>query len=441
MTTQNKPAEDNLLERVANATDLFSGLQGDAISTDSFYRYIENTKKVVEQNPQLFVGIQNPENMVEMFNYALSNWNTASRIDSLLYLSEKEIDLIKKGYIIDDDGDGEGFFTAILDMHIEAGLREGILNGTCKSWQLKCIAENKLRQARELAEKLRKAAIEKANQAHEWANKQRREASEKARKLAEEAKRRVEETARKLAEARRKAAERLKDNYAKVKDRIKDINPKDVIGKVNKYNPVTIAMRNSLRLVLSVNLFGLATILSKRDETASRVSDKVLNMYKLMGGKEEKYYEAIKNGAKKKPVLNKKYRDQFNKKGGGLGEPVTIASSIALISAPLIAIWKWIKGAGLDELIPELVDKMPNGKEDDQPDENNNYLPDENNDNYLPDNTKIGQDTGLDVDIDTTEKKNKYLKPALIGGGLLLIAGGIGYYFYSKNSLGSFQLT
>jgi len=423
-----------------------------------------NTKKVVEQNPELFVGIQNPDNMIEMYDYLLSNWNTSKRIDALVTLSEKEIQLINTGYIKDEDGDGEGFFTAILDMHIESGLSDEILSGTCGRWAVKCKAMEVARKAREFAEKQRQRALETARKAREFADKQRRAAADKARKASAWAKKQAEEAARKLAEARRKAAEKVKKNSEKVKTWVKNIDPKKVIGGVNKYNPVTAAMRNAVRGLVLWNIFGLATMLNQRSEQASRTKNKVINSYKLMGGKASKIKEAITKGAKRKPHLNKNARKIYESKGGSLGL-LSITGMLSLASSWLIKVWKWIKEAGLNKMIPELVDKIPNGGRNNGGGNNgggnngggnngggnngggnngggNNGGGNNGGGNNGGGNNevknRIGQDDSPDV---PDEKKNKYLKPALIGGGVLLVSGGIGYYFYTKNNkLNGFQL-
>jgi hypothetical protein len=82
---------------------------------------------------------------------------------------------------------------------------------------------------------------------------------------------------------------------AKRNDKIK------TIARVfNKVNPVTVAARNGLRVLISLNFLGVAS----KIQADPQLGDKVRDMFKKMGGDVGKINKSIMNGAKKSP-LNK----------------------------------------------------------------------------------------------------------------------------------------
>ena len=57
-----------------------------AIDADNLLKYIVETQKVIQTNPQLYSSVQNYENLIQMFNYAIEYWNTEKRIQALQLL-------------------------------------------------------------------------------------------------------------------------------------------------------------------------------------------------------------------------------------------------------------------------------------------------------------------------------------------------------------------
>lgn len=143
-----------------------------------------------------------------------------------------------------------------------------------------------------------------------------------------------------------------------------------------KINPITVLMRNSLRLLIAVNFLGMATRLNVANMTqaaaiaagytaaqwndAKKAYDRVIKFFTKMGGKRENIEKAIVNGAKKKALFKKDYKlnSQIIEKGSddatlsgtgvilngldGLGAAVTIGSALAAVGAFFKTIWKWL---------------------------------------------------------------------------------------------------
>lgn len=143
-----------------------------------------------------------------------------------------------------------------------------------------------------------------------------------------------------------------------------------------KINPITVLMRNSLRLLVAVNFLGMATRLNVANMTqaaaiaagytaaqwndAKKAYDRVIKFFTKMGGKRENIEKSIVNGAKKKALFKKDYKlnSQIIEKGSddatlsgtgvilngldGLGAAVTIGSALAAVGAFFKTIWKWL---------------------------------------------------------------------------------------------------
>lgn len=143
-----------------------------------------------------------------------------------------------------------------------------------------------------------------------------------------------------------------------------------------KINPITVLMRNSLRLLIAVNFLGMATRLNVANMTqaaaiaagytaaqwndAKKAYDRVIKFFTKMGGKKENIQKSIVNGAKKKALFKKDYKlnSQIIEKGSddatlsgtgvilngldGLGAAVTIGSALAAVGAFFKTIWKWL---------------------------------------------------------------------------------------------------
>ena len=144
-----------------------------------------------------------------------------------------------------------------------------------------------------------------------------------------------------------------------------------------KLNPATILIRQSLRLLISLNFLGMATRLNVANMTqaeatkagysdqmwqdAKKSLDKVVRFFTKMGGKKANIEKAIRNGAKKKALFKGSYNknSKIVEKGtddavlsgtaeiltglNGLGAAVTIGSALASVGAFIAKIWKWIK--------------------------------------------------------------------------------------------------
>ena len=150
-----------------------------------------------------------------------------------------------------------------------------------------------------------------------------------------------------------------------------------------KLNPVTVLMRNSLRLLVAINFMGMATrlMVGKMTQTAAeqagytkemwedakKAYNRVVKFFTKMGGKEKNIEKAIANGSKKKALFKKDYKpdskivetDEDNAALSGfspivngidgLGDPVTVGSALAAVGAFFAKIWGWIKN-----IVPKL---------------------------------------------------------------------------------------
>lgn len=228
----------------------------------------------------------------------------------------------------------------------------------------------------------------------------------------------------------------IKDTVDITKETIK------IAGKIFKVifiklNPVAILIRNSLRLLIAVNFLGMATRLnvanmteaeaaavgvdSSKYQEAKNAYDRVVRFFVKWGGKKANIEKAIKNGAKKKALFKKDYNkdtkivesgeDDATLSGTapimyglcGLGEPVTIASALAAVGAFIAKIWNWVKNivVKVANVAGKIKDKITGGSNSES----------EGSETIITD-TKVTETT-------TTEKKNNWLAPVLIGGGLL----------------------
>lgn len=143
-----------------------------------------------------------------------------------------------------------------------------------------------------------------------------------------------------------------------------------------KLNPVTVLMRNSLRLLIAINFLGMATRLNVANMSktaalaagyteqmwndAKKAKDRVVRFFTKIGGKKDKIEKSIVNGAKKKAIFKKDYKptqkivengDDAQLSGvdvpilsglDGLSGPASIGAALASVGAFLAKIWKWI---------------------------------------------------------------------------------------------------
>lgn len=162
-----------------------------------------------------------------------------------------------------------------------------------------------------------------------------------------------------------------------VKDTVK------IAGKVFKVifvkiNPITVLMRNALRMLVAINFLGMASRANVANMTladaqkqgysmdawldAKTAKGKIVRFFTKMGGKAENIEKAIVNGSKKKPLFKKDYKpeskivesgeDDATLSGlgivkcgiDGLGDGgLTIGAALAAVGAFIARIWRWLK--------------------------------------------------------------------------------------------------
>lgn len=387
---------DNLEKNITDIvgmSDLLTGLNGPDIETESsVLNYIQKTRNVIAEKPDMFETQQNATQMLQMFDYLLANWHL-NRLEAIRVLAEKEKQLLQQGFIsydasdlsISDVTEHQGFFNALAELYEdEIDELDGLFS--------------KIKERR-------KERKEKRTQRHE-----------------------------------ERKSKKFKEKF------------RGFISKINKFNPVTLAVRNALRGVLALNFLGVATSIMKNDARAKDVLEKVKNMYKGMGGKEEKLLQTLNKAKNRKALFNKKMQADLEAgkfKGiEGLGEPFSISGMLVAAGAFFLKIWNWIKGAGIK--VKETVTKILPGKKDTE----NNNLFNKNDkeelapgqyENPIPDNKetisyklpgKTNDKGGKRYRTNNTgdsDKKEKWKKP-LIAVGVLAGVIGIGYGVYSINN-------
>ena len=131
-----------------------------------------------------------------------------------------------------------------------------------------------------------------------------------------------------------------------------------------KINPVTVLLRNGLRSLIALNLAGMATklnvgLLTQSEAAALGYSEsawkdgvkamqRLRKLFKAMGGNVDKLEKSIRKGSKLPvPTVDKKTKFDMptNDTDDGeptLGEPATIAATIAACIGILTQIWQWI---------------------------------------------------------------------------------------------------
>lgn len=131
-----------------------------------------------------------------------------------------------------------------------------------------------------------------------------------------------------------------------------------------KINPVTVLIRSSLRGLISLNFIGMASRLNVGLMTeaqakqqgygsdawakAKKALERLTKLFVKMGGNKSKLLKSITNGASKKPLFKKdianKTADLPTSDDGEatLGDPVSIAASIASCLSILVWVWQQI---------------------------------------------------------------------------------------------------
>lgn len=134
-----------------------------------------------------------------------------------------------------------------------------------------------------------------------------------------------------------------------------------------KINPVTAAIRASLRGLIAINFLGLATRLNvgtmTEDEAAAAGYDrdawskaktglnKAKNIFRYMGGNPSKLVKSIQHGASKKPLFSKDIRPDTSvvlasdddEGESRLGEPATIAAMLAAAGSIISVLWSIVQ--------------------------------------------------------------------------------------------------
>jgi len=393
---------DNLernITDIVGMSDLNGSLNGPDIETEAaVLAYIQKTRNVIAEKPDMFETQQNAAQMLQMFDYLLGNWHL-NRFEAIKILAAKEKQLLRKGYIsydtsdlnISDVTESSGFFNALAELY-----------------------EDEIDELDGLFSKIKERRAERKEKRQE------------------------------------RRAERKSKTF---KEKFRGF-----ISKINKFNPVTLAVRNALRGVLALNFLGVATIMMKDDPRSKEVLEKVKKMYKTMGGKEDKLLKTLNKAKNRKALFNKKMQKDLEAgkfKGiDGLGEAMTIGGMMVAAGAFFLKIWNWVKGAGFKvkegqegklDVFKDTVNNVFKKKDKEEPDLNQNNTTNENNtfpDSFSTVKTSPGgsppgktNDNGGKRISNTNENdtKNKWKKP-LIAVGVLAGVIGIGYGVYNHTN-------
>ena len=231
-----------------------------------------------------------------------------------------------------------------------------------------------------------------------------------------------------------------------------------------KINPLTVATRNALRALMSINFLGMATrfnvgLLTEAQaaqlgysrevwQQAVKAIERIKKFYKKMGGNPSKIIASITKGAGKKPLFKKdvspstvvNVADNESEESTLGMEPATLAAILALTSTFISILWEYVKmvvknkeAAKQEAAAQEAQAKADKERKDMEAkyahnnqgefftDENGNLLTWEEYEEYL--NSQQGQnDANNDTDDD---KKKKIIIGASVGvaliGGVLII--------------------
>lgn len=134
-----------------------------------------------------------------------------------------------------------------------------------------------------------------------------------------------------------------------------------------KINPLTVATRNALRALMSINFLGMASrynvgLLTEAQaaqlgydketwQSAVKALERLKKFYKKMGGNPSKMLKSITKGAGKKPLFKKdispnstvNVADNEDEESTLGMEPATISLILGLCSAFISLIWKWVE--------------------------------------------------------------------------------------------------
>jgi hypothetical protein len=365
-----------IINDVIELTDFQAALNGlGELDPDSaMLTYIQKTRDAVAAKPSMVSSQQNASQIIEMYDYLIENWHTENKFKAIELLAEKEEELFEQGFInydksdlsISDTAKHSGFFSLIAELYDD-----------------------------EIDELDGLGQLYDDEQDGFSGRKERKERRAKRKEK------------RKIRRAERGEKEGL---FRKI------------VSKLNKVNPVTIAVRNALRGLIALNFLGMASVLSSENDKAKGVLEKVQKMYKTMGGKNDKLMKSIQNGSKRKALFNKKMQEKLEsgtfKGTDGLGEPISIGGMMVAAGAFFLKIWNWIKGAGLKvkEKIPtddiKISTSNPNIENVEEEKESSNLF-----------QTGKRLDKNIKTENKSEDTKKNWKKPVLITAAVLTLGG------------------
>jgi len=325
------------------------------VSENQMYNYLKQTRDQIKKHPQVVSAIQNPADMLAMYDYQLEHWYRPSRAKAMDILAKKERELIESGEL-KLNGESEGLFGLIDNLF---GWDEDVLFGLGvdkverEDYNYQYYIDgfgktNRRKQRKEKREDRKENRQEKREERKENRQEKREDRKENRKEKREERKENRQEKREDRKENRQERREERKK---------KGVTDKKTLHLFNVANPLAMAARTAFRGLVALNLFGMATIMSANTEKTKKVRENTLNRYYNAGGKKEKLLDAISKGANRKPLMNKELKAEFeknkNKKAGfemsgigELGDPVTL-TAVAAASAILIPVAKEVAEAGI----------------------------------------------------------------------------------------------
>ena len=364
------------IEEIVALTDLIPTLEGpDADTEAGLIAYIIKTRDVIASKPGMFATQQDALQLLQMYDYLITNWDI-DKVRAISILADQESKLVSGGYINYDGSDFEisdvaeniGFFSTLAEMYEEeietlSGLYGNELDGLFK--RLK---------------------------------------------------------------ARRKERKEYKRTHTKAEFKaFKKERRREIIGKLNKFNPLTLAARNALRSLLAVNILGISSKMMKNTEALNKLK----KMYKGMGGKESKLMETLKKGSKKKALFNKKMQRDIESGNfkGTEGLSGWIDAALKIVGKIFKKIWGWVKKDKGEEIEPGDEEFKP-GDEEFKTDDGGGQV------QFYKGKPKKGGKTndggGKPRAGDSSDKKKKQ-KNVLIAVIAIVAAGGITYGVIDHN--------
>lgn len=312
---------------------------------DSTKSHLVNTLEQLNRNPKAFAITVEPEIFKAQLEYVLENWNDpVARQGALEEMAEmEELGENEPQTVVEETEALSGVVTSLIRRKRDAPIS---IRGARKKIQL-------LRKRRRIQKRVVPATIERGTLKKEKQFKAtcscdmvnglegyfdglgflRRKKKKKKGGFFKRVWGGVKNAAKKVGSGVKKAAKKVGQAAKKV-------------GKaIVRFNPLTVAARNGLLLVMKLNLFGLAKKLKYGYLTEQQARAKNMNIVEwrkihAIISKMERLF--VKVGGKA-PNLRKAILT--GKAGGidGLGEPITAAASTAAASGLIAAIKAWLK--------------------------------------------------------------------------------------------------